>query len=374
GWADLAAVHAAARRRADAARAEELAARRREMHAPDGLDALREALAGYAEAGATEDAPPPREEAERALATARATLAEAENALAKAQERAEIVLPDEGRAEAALAAARGQVQKSEAAVAGLDAEDEAATQERLDALDKAAREALAELDRLRAQVPDLGSLQARRDRLKAVVDRAAADAEQLQTENAKIDGRIETRAEEGIEEELAAVRDQLREAVETRDRIAFEVKVLRRLRDALDAAKTAARETYFEPIRAEMQPLLRDLWEDVEIEWSDDTLLPVTLVRRGTAEPIDVLSGGTQEQIAFFVRLAFARLLAKAGRPAPLILDDALVYSDDDRIERMFDALHRAAGDLQIIVLSCRQRAFRDLGAVTLGFERVEPV
>jgi hypothetical protein len=32
----------------------------------------------------------------------------------------------------------------------------------------------------------------------------------------------------------------------------------------------------------------------------------------------------------------------------------------------MFDALHRQAGDLQIIVLSCRQRAFRGLGGKSL--------
>ena len=45
-------------------------------------------------------------------------------------------------------------------------------------------------------------------------------------------------------------------------------------------------------------------------------------------------------------------MLAKDGRHAPVILDDALVFTDDDRIERMFDALHRHAGDLQIIVLN----------------------
>jgi hypothetical protein len=46
----------------------------------------------------------------------------------------------------------------------------------------------------------------------------------------------------------------------------------------------------------------------------------------------------------------------------PVILDDALVYSEDDRIEKMFDALHRQSRDQQIIVFSCRQRAFAKLG------------
>jgi uncharacterized protein YhaN len=98
----------------------------------------------------------------------------------------------------------------------------------------------------------------------------------------------------------------------------------------------------------------------------EESLLPDTLIRDGQEEPIDILSGGTQEQVALLVRLAFARMLAAAGRVAPVILDDALVFTDDDRIERMFDALHRQAGDLQIIVLTCRQRAFRDLGGKAL--------
>lgn len=37
-----------------------------------------------------------------------------------------------------------------------------------------------------------------------------------------------------------------------------------------------------------------------------------------------------------------------------------------DRIERMFDALHRQAREQQIIVFSCRQRAFQRLGGTAL--------
>ena len=86
------------------------------------------------------------------------------------------------------------------------------------------------------------------------------------------------------------------------------------------------------------------------------------LTRNGQQEALDILSGGTREQVAILTRLAFARLFAAAGRPVPVILDDALVHSDDDRIEAMFDALHRTARDQQILVLTCRQRAFAALG------------
>ena len=53
-------------------------------------------------------------------------------------------------------------------------------------------------------------------------------------------------------------------------------------------------------------------------------------------------------------RLAFADMLLDSGRPAMVILDDALAYSDGDRLERMFDVLAEASTRMQILVLTCR--------------------
>ena len=73
-------------------------------------------------------------------------------------------------------------------------------------------------------------------------------------------------------------------------------------------------------------------------------------------------------------RLAFAELLADQGRPAVVVLDDALVFSDDRRIEQMFDILVRAAAKLQIILLTCRERVFADLPAQRLCLEQAVAV
>lgn len=54
------------------------------------------------------------------------------------------------------------------------------------------------------------------------------------------------------------------------------------------------------------------------------------------------------------VRLAFgAAYLRDNGVPAAVILDDMLVYTDDDRFERMQLALRKAAESVQILVLTC---------------------
>jgi uncharacterized protein YhaN len=96
------------------------------------------------------------------------------------------------------------------------------------------------------------------------------------------------------------------------------------------------------------------------------------VARGGAPEPFERLSEGTREQIAVLTRLAFAELLADQGLPATVVLDDALVFSDDRRIEQMFAILAAAATRLQIIVLTCRERLFEGLPAQRLRLEELQ--
>ena len=78
---------------------------------------------------------------------------------------------------------------------------------------------------------------------------------------------------------------------------------------------------------------------------------------------------GTQEQIAVLVRLAFAEMLVEQGHPATVILDDALVFSDDRRMERMFDILNMVANKVQVIVFTCREQLFEGVGGHHLSLK-----
>lgn len=55
-------------------------------------------------------------------------------------------------------------------------------------------------------------------------------------------------------------------------------------------------------------------------------------------------------------------MLLEQGAPVSLILDDPLVYSDDTRLDIMTEILTEAATRMQVILLTCRDRAFRHLG------------
>jgi uncharacterized protein YhaN len=224
------------------------------------------------------------------------------------------------------------------------------------------KQAEVELQELVSAAPDLETAIAEMKRAEDAVNAVQVQRGQLGEQLASLSSEIRTLAGNGIEERRDDLIGQL-ETVRVREaRFARQAAALTRLQAALEAERDAARDTYFGPVQEELKPLLSILHRDAALHFDSESLLPTGLVRDQGQEMLDDLSGGTQEQIAILTRLAFARLFARQGRHMPIVLDDALVYSDDDRIIKMFTALTRVAQDQQIIVFSCRQLAFQDLG------------
>ena len=75
----------------------------------------------------------------------------------------------------------------------------------------------------------------------------------------------------------------------------------------------------------------------------------------------DTLSAGTQEHVGIAIRLGMARILAGSGT-LPVLLDDALVATDERGFDRMAAVLQDAARKLQLIVLTCHWERYRLLG------------
>lgn len=371
GADDLDAARAAAEARELAERQFAEAKAAFESMAPDGIESLHEVMARIPEIDDQEEGPD-LEQAEAILTKAHERRVEEQGRKDAAAERMSNARADLASAESANTAAQDRLCRATTAVEKLGDATEEKLQEELDRTMTALGAAEAIHAEKKRSAPDLSAAEAALKRARSVDEEARAEIGRLRPHIATLDERISRSSGEAIEERLADTNLALESAQIELDRIEHEVKVLQRLKDVLDAARTDARERYFAPVAAELKPLLQLLWPDAELTWRDDTLLPSALVRDGQEERIEILSGGTREQVALMVRLAFARMLAKGGRHAPVILDDALVFTDDDRIERMFDALHRQAGDLQILVFSCRQRAFRDLGGRALHFITLE--
>ncbi len=238
--------------------------------------------------------------------------------------------------------------------------------ETLDAEAKA-RALRADTEALKASAPEhsLDLLQARLTRLEAAAETARQELETLKTNAARLQARREAAFEGGdaegvvalLEARLETEQDELARRNREKD-----VRVL--LRDTLVETQTRLREAYTAPVMAELAPLLSRVFPGARAELGD-ALGVDSVLRQGKLEKIAQLSGGTQEQFAILTRLAYARLLARSGASAPVILDDALVYADDARRDAMFDVLGLVSSGetpIQILYLSCHSGATRHLG------------
>ena len=332
--------------------------------APKGIEELREQIASIPEPMEERADLPTVEEAKEREAAAKKAM----TALTERLEAIRVELGDAqmkaARAAATFESAEGRWKRAEERIAGIDDPDAERDRLHREVRERTSvrKEATARREEIAAMAPNLEAAQIALERAQSVIQRAENKSKKIGIELAKLDTKVDLLAGDAVEEELSDVIVRSGHAERVLDEINFEIAVLQTLEAALGEARASARDRYVEPVMAELEPLVRLLWPEAVMRIDSEKVLPTTLKRSGKEEEFEVLSGGTQEQIALLVRLTFARMLARSGVPAPVILDDAIVFTDDDRIERMFDVLTRQAKDIQIIVLSCRQRAFRNLG------------
>ena len=226
---------------------------------------------------------------------------------------------------------------------------------------------------VRQTAPDAAEIERRElrcQRLEQALANHNAELMQLERDIGRLTGQIQAAGGDGVGEAHTAAEEQRilaeRECARIQDRIA----TLQLLRDTVGDCLAEGSERYHEPVRRHLRPYLNDLFPGAELELGDG--FTIIGMKRSRPEGFNRLSGGTQEQIAVLVRLAMGALLAERGGNVPIILDDALVYCDDDRINLMFDALSRAGKSQQIIVLTCRIRSFGPLGGHTLRVNTAE--
>jgi len=97
----------------------------------------------------------------------------------------------------------------------------------------------------------------------------------------------------------------------------------------------------------------------------NDELQIVRCTRDGITLPFDSLSGGTREQLSLIFRSACSMIVARDGG-TPLILDDALGYTDPERLRLMGAVLAKAARECQIVIFTCVPDRYVNVGEATV--------
>ena len=76
----------------------------------------------------------------------------------------------------------------------------------------------------------------------------------------------------------------------------------------------------------------------------------------------DQLSTGAREQLGVISRLACAAIVSVDDGGAPVMIDDALGWSDPQRLQSMGAAIAAAGTQCQVIVLTCTPGRYSNVG------------
>ena len=198
--------------------------------------------------------------------------------------------------------------------------------------------------------------------------RLAEDVEKRKIESAETGTRLELGGHEGLSDRVAEAKARLKDLqleVSSEDRRAAAVQ---HLHAVLTEKRDQAQQTYISPFREKVNAYARILYGPaVEVAVDHSSLEISSRTLDGTTVPFVRLSGGAREQLAVLARLACGALVSPAdadGRPGgvPVIIDDALGYSDPGRLERLGAAITVAGRDCQVIVLTCEPGRYRGVG------------
>jgi hypothetical protein len=157
---------------------------------------------------------------------------------------------------------------------------------------------------------------------------------------------------EGRQGRLDAARTECEHAAAQHDRMQRRAGAAQLLQSVMTRHRDQSRLRYVEPFRTEVERLGRIVFgADFEVE-IDGELRVVSRTLDGRTVPFESLSGGAKEQLGIVARLASAALVAKEDG-VPVVIDDALGFSDPDRLAKMGRVFDAVGGDGQVIVLTC---------------------
>jgi DNA repair exonuclease SbcCD ATPase subunit len=210
------------------------------------------------------------------------------------------------------------------------------------------------------------------ERVKALAETAKGSLQttqtrrsSAQTELTEVQTRLKIHGEEGLHEKLHMAQTHLERISHENESLFRRAAVARLLFESMRDERDKARQAYVAPLKEKIEGLGRLVFDDAfQVDINEDLQI-ASRTSKGVTVPFDSLSGGTKEQLSLIFRLACSMIVAKDGG-TPLILDDALGYTDPERLRLMGAVLAKAAKECQIIVFTCVPDRYGNVGEATV--------
>lgn len=289
--------------------------------------------------------------------TCRKVAAEAAKRLGEMRTRASVLKEKVSAAQAELAVARERLATQREAVS----DDQLAVKAEADG---------EEARRATARVADLGGELARAapHAVAATLEDAMRRVDSLETRHdevaealREVTAQLKVYGTEGRKGQLDAAETEREHAEAEYLRVYRRARAAELLRSVMARHREATRLRYVDPFRNEVERLGRLVFGDSFEVDIDSELRIRSRTLAGRTVPYESLSGGAKEQLGIVARLAGAALVGKDDS-VPVVIDDALGFTDADRLTRMGTVFDAVGGDGQVIVLTCSPYRYASVG------------
>lgn len=216
---------------------------------------------------------------------------------------------------------------------------------------------------LAAKNPD--NLKALLQNARAAKERAVAELRQNQDRRSALRGMLDARGEEGLAQRLDVAKTDFEHQDREHKRLEARAEAARLLYETFGTRRAQAHQRYIAPFRERIENLGHIVFGPSFSVELDDELRVTRRTLDGETLDFEQLSTGAQEQLGILSRVACATIVAKDGG-APVIIDDALGWTDPSRLDRMGATIAVAGRDCQVIILTCTPGRYASVGNATV--------
>ncbi|MDR0361347.1 MAG: AAA family ATPase [Planctomycetota bacterium] len=187
--------------------------------------------------------------------------------------------------------------------------------------------------------------------------------DETEREIVRLESALDARGEHDLFEEYQAERLRLEEAEQENVRLRRKAEAAKLLHDVLSRHSDETRKRYVLPLKREVDRLGKMVFGpsfEATIQYEDLSVSERML--NGKSVQFKQLSGGAREQLALVYRAACSTMAGSES--PPVILDDALGYTDENRLLAMGTVLAKIAREAQVVIFTCAPDRYKNIGNV----------
>ena len=216
--------------------------------------------------------------------------------------------------------------------------------------------------RVRLSDADPDSVEILLDNAKQTTKRAAEELQSNRDRQNRLRSSLDLRGEQGLQSTYDVVVSELNHLFREHERQEARAEAARLLRETFAKHRNQAHQRYIEPFKDCINRLGRIVFGPTFAVEIDGALRVVRRTLDGTTLDVDQLSTGAREQLGVISRLACATIVSPDDGGAPVMIDDALGWSDPQRLQGMGAAIAAAGKQCQVVVLTCTPGRYSHVG------------